>query len=292
MYADKQLVKRIISYITSARGSSRNNKHYFLWAKHLGQQRTSQLCVLIRSKAWCSNEAVSWAGQLNVEGSDDLCWSYSPCFNPWREDFLRTWYRQFLSAMLRASEGGARPHWILESLTKTVFFLVSRGRKQILPLYPTLQKNFGKILNSAPPGKNPSDHGWNTARISGHRIPPTIYTSVFQPFPAAESSANVCVAHGTLCSDPSICIAATALSCDCEFPPRQLRPVSVEPRLKTTDVHRTCLQLSNKTAASDNFNTVNDLGRFSVQTCFSCSSGSTAFTSSRSSYLKVLLVTR
>jgi len=32
----------------------------------------------------------------------------------------------------------------------------------------------------------------------------------FNLFPTAEPSANVCVAHGTLCNDPSIHIATTA----------------------------------------------------------------------------------
>jgi len=30
------------------------------------------------------------------------------------------------------------------------------------------------------------------------------YISVFQPFAAVEPSANVCIAHGTLCNDPSV----------------------------------------------------------------------------------------
>jgi len=42
----------------------------------------------------------------------------------------------------------------------------------------------------------------------------------FNHFAAAEPSVNVCVAHGSLCNDPSVCIATTAQNCGCEFRPR------------------------------------------------------------------------
>jgi len=51
--------------------------------------------------------------------------------------------------------------------------------------------------------------------------------SVF--FAAVKPSVNVCVAHGTSCDDPSVCIAVTAMNCVGEFRPRQFRPVSAEP---------------------------------------------------------------
>jgi len=58
----------------------------------------------------------------------------------------------------------------------------------------------------------------------------TMDTAVFfNLFAATEPSANVCVARGTLCNDPSVYIAITAKNCGCEFPPRQIRSVSAEP---------------------------------------------------------------
>ena len=48
----------------------------------------------------------------------------------------------------------------------------------------------------------------------------------FHLFAAAKPSANVCVAHGTLCNDPSVYAATTALKGVCEFRPRQFRSVS------------------------------------------------------------------
>jgi len=52
---------------------------------------------------------------------------------------------------------------------------------------------------------------------------------LFNFFAAVEASADVCIAHGTLCNDPSVCIATTAKNCGCEFRPRQIRSVSAEP---------------------------------------------------------------
>jgi len=58
----------------------------------------------------------------------------------------------------------------------------------------------------------------------------TMDTAVFfNLFAAAEPSANVCVARGTLCNDPSVYIATTAKNCGCKFPPRQIWSVSAEP---------------------------------------------------------------
>jgi len=55
-------------------------------------------------------------------------------------------------------------------------------------------------------------------------------TSVFFNLSAAEEpSANVWVAHGTLCNDPSVYIARTAQNCGCDFRPRQFRPISRTP---------------------------------------------------------------
>ena len=50
-----------------------------------------------------------------------------------------------------------------------------------------------------------------------------VYASVFYLFAAAEPSANVCVAHGALWDDPSVCIVATAWKCGCKFCHRQFR---------------------------------------------------------------------
>jgi len=55
----------------------------------------------------------------------------------------------------------------------------------------------------------------------------------FNLFAAAEPSANVYVVHGTLCNDPSVCIATTAQKYSYEFCPRQLRFVSAEPLAAT-----------------------------------------------------------
>jgi len=41
----------------------------------------------------------------------------------------------------------------------------------------------------------------------------------FNFFAAAEPTASVCVAHRTLCNDPSVYIAATAYNCGCKFRP-------------------------------------------------------------------------
>jgi len=43
---------------------------------------------------------------------------------------------------------------------------------------------------------------------------------LFKRFAAGEPFANVCVAHGTLCNDPSVYIATKAKTCGCEFSPR------------------------------------------------------------------------
>ena len=58
-------------------------------------------------------------------------------------------------------------------------------------------------------------------------------TVFFGVFAAAEPSVNVCVAHWTICNDPSVCIAATAYSCGCEFRPRQFRFLSAKPLTAT-----------------------------------------------------------
>jgi len=50
----------------------------------------------------------------------------------------------------------------------------------------------------------------------------------FNIFAAAEPSANVCVAHGTLRNGPSVYIVATAQNCGCEFRPRQFRSISAD----------------------------------------------------------------
>jgi len=56
-----------------------------------------------------------------------------------------------------ASEGGGlAPPWILKISEKKLVFLISRRKKQILPIFALL----GKILEKppvSPPGKNPSD---------------------------------------------------------------------------------------------------------------------------------------
>ena len=78
----------------------------------------------------------------------------------------------------------------------------------------------------------------------------TMDTAVFfNLFAAAEPSANVCVARGTLCNDPSVYIATTAKNCGCKFPPNKFglfrrnpwQPIaepwgSSEPRLKNTGI--------------------------------------------------------
>jgi len=51
----------------------------------------------------------------------------------------------------------------------------------------------------------------------------------FNLFAAEDPSANVCVAHGTLCNDLSVYIATTAKNCGREFRPRQFRSISAEP---------------------------------------------------------------
>jgi len=51
--------------------------------------------------------------------------------------------------------------------------------------------------------------------------------------PAVEPSANVHVAHATLCNDLSVFIATFAYNCGCEFRPWQIRPVSAEPLAAT-----------------------------------------------------------
>jgi len=50
----------------------------------------------------------------------------------------------------------------------------------------------------------------------------------FNLFAATERSANVCIARGTLCNDPSVYITITAYNCGCEFGPTQFRSVLVE----------------------------------------------------------------
>ena len=60
----------------------------------------------------------------------------------------------------------------------------------------------------------------------------------FNLFAAREPSANVCVAHGTLCNDPSVyptfsnksetAVLVQEQNCGCEFHARQFRSVSVE----------------------------------------------------------------
>jgi len=55
-------------------------------------------------------------------------------------------------------------------------------------------------------------------------------TGAFQTSAAAGVPfANVCVAHGTLCNDPSVYIAATAKSCGCEFRPGHFSLIGVTP---------------------------------------------------------------
>jgi len=63
----------------------------------------------------------------------------------------------------------------------------------------------------------------------------------FNHFAAAEPYVNVCVAHGTLCNDPSVYIVTTAQNCGREFRPGNFclfrwnpqQPLA-EPRLKNT----------------------------------------------------------
>jgi len=67
----------------------------------------------------------------------------------------------------------------------------------------------------------------------------------FNLFPAAEPSANVCLAHGTLCNHPSVYIAITAQNCGCEFRPRQFWSVSAKPLAVTrgNPVEKHCSEL-------------------------------------------------
>ena len=55
----------------------------------------------------------------------------------------------------------------------------------------------------------------------------------FNHFSAGEPSVNVCVAHGTLCSDPSVYIATAAQNCGREFRPRTFPSVAAEPPADT-----------------------------------------------------------
>jgi len=100
----------------------------------------------------------------------------------------------------------------------------------------------------------------------------TMDTAVFfNLFAAAEPSANVCVARGTLCNDPSVYIATTAKNCGCKFPPNKFglfrrnpwQPIagtwgSAEPRLKNIGIqwsNREC-RPSVWSAAAESFNEI------------------------------------
>jgi len=67
----------------------------------------------------------------------------------------------------------------------------------------------------------------------------------FNLFAAAQPSANVWVAHGTLCNDPSVCIATIAQNYGCEFHPRQFWSVLAEPlaAIHGTLVEKHCLRV-------------------------------------------------
>jgi len=66
--------------------------------------------------------------------------------------------------------------------------------------------------------------------LLGSTIPSAVF---FNHFASAEPSVNVCVAYGTLCIDPSVCVATTTLNCGCEFRFRQFRSVLAEPLAAT-----------------------------------------------------------
>jgi len=70
------------------------------------------------------------------------------------------------------------------------------------------------------------------------------YRTFFSTFMLQRNSANVWVAHGTLCNDPKVYhtstinmwnsgIATTAENRDCEFRPRQFQSISAEPLTAT-----------------------------------------------------------
>ena len=78
--------------------------------------------------------------------------------------------------------------------------------------------------------------------VSAEESYPLASTAMFiNLFAAVEPSANVCVAQGTLCNDPSVychkliyCRSSIKTqNCGCKFHPRQIRSDSVEPLVAT-----------------------------------------------------------
>ena len=79
--------------------------------------------------------------------------------------------------------------------------------------------------------QNQTIHTENKSNPAWQWQPTVVFFNLFVA--AVKPSATVCVARGTLCNDPGVYIAITALNCGGEFRSRQFRSVSAEPLAAT-----------------------------------------------------------